>query len=87
MFNRNTDDGLTFVWLDHGRDLWGIKYRWGSRTADILHNRHAIDCVQVRDWDWSLDPSGQVSRVPTAKDLGPVLVEYITANAESVSLA
>lgn len=80
------NDDTLYVWLEHGRDLWGIQYSDDSRLADIVRNGRAIDCVQVRDWDWSLSPADQVSPVPTAKDLGPILRDYVIANAAALAI-
>ena len=78
-------DETLYVWLEYGRDLWGIQYRDSSRLADIVCNGHAIDCVQVREWDWGINPADQVSPVPTAKELGPILRDYVVANAEALA--
>lgn len=87
MFGFNKyDDGVLRVWVHESATgvLWGIQYVPGARLADIICAGHAVDCVQVRDWDWSEGPTGQLSRVPDARDLGPVLQAYIVENSAAL---
>lgn len=57
---------------------WSIQYD-GGRLADIYLWGSAVDCVQVRDWDWSRTVQDPV----TVSDdtLRRVLQEYVDANA------
>lgn len=55
---------------------WRVNYA-GGRTADIISpDGNAVDLVQVRPWDWELNPSEQVPHTVTAEDLASALAEW-----------
>jgi hypothetical protein len=64
---------------------WHIQYQDEARLADIYYRGHAIDCVQVRDWDWARNPSDQTSPIPDRHALWRELVDYVLANGESAT--
>ena len=62
---------------------WLIQYQDEARLADIYYMGRAIDCVQVRDWEWSLGPWEQTSPIPGRHELWRALVDYVLANGDS----
>lgn len=65
---------------DGGYALWCIEYEAGARLADIRCSGTVVDCVQVRDWDFSLNE--QVSNVPTVSGLRAALSAYLVGRGE-----
>jgi hypothetical protein len=66
-------DGIVRVYSVSG--AWMLDYRPGARLADIRYLGHVVDCVQVREWDFSLNE--QVSRVPDSFELESVLQNWV----------
>lgn len=60
-----------------GHPFWSIDYRVGARTADIRYIGHAVDCVQVREWDHRLGYDSQTSDTPTHESLMRILAEWV----------
>jgi len=56
---------------------WLIEYTSGARLADIYFNGHAVDCVQVRDWDYAHGPMDQTSPIPSRKVLESELFSFV----------
>jgi len=56
---------------------WLLEYS-GLRTADIYFNGHAVDCVQVRDWDFAYGPTDQPAPVPSRRVLESKLVSFVS---------
>jgi hypothetical protein len=66
-----------------GPNGWSIDYVRGARLADIRYMGHAVDCVQVREWDFSL--SEQTSHIPSDNLLGKILLDYFMEHGEGVA--
>lgn len=60
-----------------GHPHWSIDYRVGARVADVRYLGHAVDCVQVREWNFAYGPLDQTSAVPDQIDLMRVLSAWI----------
>jgi hypothetical protein len=65
-----------------GHPFWSIDYHLGSRLADIRYIGHAVDCVQVRDWDWTLSPCDQTSDMPDHESLMRTLADWIAEHGQ-----
>lgn len=59
---------------------WLIEYTPGARLADIYFNGHAVDCVQVREWDFRYGPLDQPAPVPSRRVLESTLLTWVAEN-------
>ena len=64
--------------VQHPRLGWFVKYEQGTRLADLFApDGSCVDCVQVRDWNWSRSPWEQKPITVSDADLIKALEQYL----------